>query len=160
MVLLTDLQTAVDQMAEKVEEPDVNHNLTRWTGVCHCAILLGCSVLSFGKQPIQRGQYGHCDERSVTRRECPQCRTSRTSNLEPREAPPALWGGEPTAVLPVTDKGASLRNRNLNLRVLATDLFEIQLQGKPNWVKLKRDIKRRPDFSLRNQSGWYLFLLF
>lgn len=39
-------------------------------------------------------------------------------------------------------------------------LFQIKLQRKPNWVKLKRDIKGRPDFSLRHQSGWYSFLLF
>lgn len=37
-----------------------------------------------------------------------------------------------------------------------TGLFDIKLQGKPNWVKLKRVIKRRPDFSLRNQ--WVVFV--
>lgn len=56
----------------------------------------------------------------VTCSECPQCLATRTSNHEPRGAPSALRGGEPTAVLPVAGRGVSMRNLNLNLRVLAT----------------------------------------
>lgn len=74
-----------------------------------------------------------------------------------------LLGGQSTTTLPGACKGASLR-KLINLCVLGSTrkrgLFEIKLPRKPNWVKLNRDIKRRADFSLRNQSGWYLFLLF